>query len=164
MKMKKILLRLSCLCVLSSGTLFLRAGDLEQALVLQLRDGSRVVYFLETRPKVTFEDGRLVLSASGMEAGYPLDQVRKYTFEMADPTSVSVPGMVGTGGVQVTANGVYFTGLRVGTGVSVYTADGRKVSEVRAEADGGCRVSLQALPKGIYVIRNGVSTLKIMKK
>lgn len=97
MRMKKILLRLSCLCVLSSGTLFLRAGDLEQALVLQLSDGSRVVYFLETRPKVTFEDGRLVLSASGMEASYPLDQVRKYTFEMADPTSVPVPGIAGTG-------------------------------------------------------------------
>lgn len=139
------------------------AEDLKQALMLELTDGSRVAYYLETRPKVSFSGTDLVLSASDVEVSYPFDKVRKYTFEMADPSSVSSPSGDGSS-VQVLAEGVRFSGLPAGSEVAVYTADGRKVSSLRADADGGCRVSLSTMPTGVYVISYGMCNLKMMKR
>lgn len=139
------------------------AEDLKQALMLELTDGSRVAYYLETRPKVSFSGTDLVLSASDVEVSYPFDKVRKYTFEMADPSSVSSPSGDGSS-VQVLAEGVRFSGLPAGSEVTVYTADGRKVSSLRADADGGCRVFLATMPAGVYVISYGKCNLKMMKR
>lgn len=139
------------------------AEDLKQALMLELMDGSRVAYYLETRPKVSFNGTDLVLSASDVEVSYPFDKVRKYTFEMADPSSVSSPSGDGSS-VQVLAESVRFSGLPAGSEVTVYTADGRKVSLLRADADGGCRVSLATMPAGVYVISYGKCNLKMMKR
>ena len=139
------------------------AEDLKQALMLELTDGSRVAYYLETRPKVSFSGTDLVLSASDVEVSYPFDKVRKYTFELADPSSVSSPSGDGTS-VQVLAESVRFSGLPAGSEVTVYTADGRKVSSLRAYADGSCRVSLATMPAGVYVISYGKCNLKMMKR
>ena len=139
------------------------AENLKQALMLELTDGSRVAYYLETRPKVSFSGTDLVLSASDVEVSYPFDKVRKYTFEMADPSSVSSPSGDGSS-VQVLAEGVRFSGLPAGSEVTVYTVDGRKVSSLRADANGGCRVSLATMPTGVYVISYGKCNLKMMKR
>ena len=156
-------LRLFSLCVILTCARFSHAEDLKQALMLELMDGSRVAYYLETRPKVSFSGTDLVLSASDVEVSYPFDKVRKYTFEMADPSSVSSPSGDGAS-VQVLAEGVRFSGLPAGSEVTVYTADGRKVSSLRADTDGGCRVSLATMPTGVYVISYGKCNLKMMKR
>lgn len=156
-------LRLFSLCVILTGARSSHAEDLKQALMLELTDGSCVAYYLETRPKVSFNGTDLVLSASDVEVSYPFDKVRKYTFEMADPSSVSSPSGDGSS-VQVLAEGVRFSGLPAGSEVAVYTADGRKVSSLRADADGSCRVSLSTMPAGVYVISYGKCNLKMMKR
>ena len=153
-------LRLFSLCVILTCARFSHAEDLKQALMLELTDGSRVAYYLETRPKVSFSGTDLVLSASDVEVSYPFDKVRKYTFEMADPSSVSSPSGDGSS-VQVLAESVRFS---AGSEVTVYTADGRKVSSLRADADGSCRVSLATMPAGVYVISYGKCNLKMMKR
>ena len=141
-------LRLFSLCVILTCARFSHAEDLKQALMLELMDGSRVAYYLETRPKVSFSGTDLVLSASDVEVSYPFDKVPS-----GDGTSV-----------QVLAESVRFSGLPAGSEVTVYTADGRKVSSLRADADGSCRVSLATMPTGVYVISYGKCNLKMMKR
>ena len=135
----------------------------KQALMLELRDGSRVAYYLESRPKVTFSGSDLCLSTFDVEVSYPFSEVRKYTFEMADPSSVSAHSG-GSSAVRVLSDGVQFSGLSSGAEVSVYAADGRRVLVRRAGSDGNCSVSLAIMPAGVYVIQYGKSNLKIMKR
>lgn len=156
-------LRLLSLSLILTGAQIGLADEAKQALMLELRDGSRVAYYLESRPKVTFSGSDLCLSTFDVEVSYPFDEVRKYTFEMADPTSVSAPSG-GSSAVQVHSDGVRFSGLSSGAEVSVYAADGRRVLVRRAGSDGSCSVSLETMPAGVYVIQYGKSNLKMMKR
>ena len=139
------------------------ADEAKQVLMLELRDGSRVAYYLESRPKVTFSGSDLCLSTFDVEVSYPFDEVHKYTFEIVDPTAVSAPSG-GSSAVQVHSDGVRFSGLSSGAEVSVYAADGRRVLVRRAGSDGSCSVSLEAMPAGVYVIQYGKSNLKMMRR
>ena len=47
-------LRLLSLSLVLTGAQIGLADEAKQALMLELRDGSRVAYYLESRPKVTF--------------------------------------------------------------------------------------------------------------
>lgn len=156
-------LRLLSLSLFLSGAKICLADETKQILMLELRDGSRVAYYLESCPKVTFSGSDLCLSTFDVKVNYPFDEVRKYTFEMADPSSVSAPSS-GSSVVQVHSDGVRFSGLSSSVEVSVYAADGRRVLVRRAGSDGNCSVSLETMPAGVYVIQYGKSNLKMMKR
>lgn len=156
-------LRLLSLFLVLIGAQISLADEAKQVLMLELRDGSRVAYYLESHPKVTFSGSDLCLSTFDVEVSYPFDEVRKYTFEMANPTAVSAPSG-GSSAVQVHSDGVRFSGLSSGAEVSVYAANGRRVLVRRAGSDGSCSVSLEAMPAGVYVIQYGKSNLKMMKR
>lgn len=156
-------LRLLSLSLALSASQIGLADEAKQALMLELRDGSRVAYYLESRPKVTFSDSDFCLSTFDVEVSYPFDEVHKYTFEMADPTAVSAPSGASSA-VQVHSDGVRFFGLFSGEEVSVYAADGRRVLVRLVGSDGSCSVSLETMPAGVYVIQYGKSNLKMMKR
>lgn len=134
-------LRLFSLCVILTCARSSHAEDLKQALMLELTDGSSVAYYLETRPRSASAVPTLVLSASDVEVSYPFDKVRKYTFEMADPSSVSSPSGDGSS-VQVLAESVRFSGLPARIGSSgLY---GRRQKSLFAPC--GCRRQLPCIP------------------
>ena len=139
------------------------ADEAKQTLMLELRDGSRVAYYLESRPKVTFSGSNLCLSTFDVEVSYPFDEVCKYTFEMINPSSVSAPSN-GSSAVQVNSNGVQFFGLSSDAEVSVYTADGRRILMRCADSNGNCSVSFEMMQTGVYVIQYEKSSLKITKR
>lgn len=139
------------------------ADDGKQALMLELKNGSRVAYYLDSRPKISFSASELLLSAFDVEVSYPFDEVLRYTFEESYATSVS-NSMEKPVAVQIHEDEVSFSNLAPDTNVFVYTVDGRNVSTLRIGKSGNCRVSLENMPVGIYVIQYGKFNVKVVKK
>ena len=50
-------------------------------LVVWLKNGEKVYYNLEERPKTTFSGGKVVITTSKLEVNYPLEQLLRYTYE-----------------------------------------------------------------------------------
>ncbi len=139
------------------------ADEEEQALVLHLKDGSQVTYFLSSRPKLSFDAGMLKLATSQVEVSYPVTNLKRYTFEMKDLTAIVGVGNTGQM-IRIEDNEVRFSGFASGELLEVYAADGRKVASSSVGANGNAIVSLQDLPAGVYMVHHGLTTYKIVKK
>ncbi len=148
----------ACLALSASA-----ADENKQALVLTLKNGETVAWFLETQPKVSFSASELLLEAESTTVTYPLEEVGNYTFAMRTTGIHSIEkGTQGT--VSVTQSEVRFAGMQAGTVASVYSADGRRLQTVSIASDGTAVISLAALSAGTYIINYGVSTCKILKQ
>ena len=128
----------------------------EASLVVHRKSGGLVEYAFSEQPIVTYEGDYLIIS-SGMinlegtgEASvwYPLDDVRKFTI-----------GEVSENVTRITApkNEKAHPTL-------IYTLDGKLVRALQPAADGTTSASLDGLPAGTYVIKNGSLTYKAAKK
>lgn len=143
------------------GSMLAFGDDLKPALMLQFQDGAQIAYFLETRPVLSFENQNLHVVSGNVIMDYPIIQVKKHTFKQVRPTSVTD---LHFGVVRIEGNKVFFSGFTSGQKIMAYASDGRQVAALEIRSDGNGELSLQAFPAGLYVIRYGVSTLKMMKK
>ncbi len=138
------------------------ADEEKQALVLTLKNGETVSWFLEKRPKVSYSVSELLMEANGTTVTYPFEEVDRCTFAMLATGIASPINKQGT--VSVTQNELRFYGMKPGTVASVYSADGRKLQSVSIASDGTAVISLANLSAGTYIINYGVSTCKILKQ
>ncbi len=134
------------------------------ALVLTLKNGETVAWFLEKQPEVSFTADELQMTVDGTTIAHPLEDVDKYTFSVLSVTGINSAEADKQGAVSLTQNEVRLAGMQPGTTVSVHAADGRTLQTATIAADGSATVSLAGLTAGTYIINYGVSTAKILKK
>ena len=112
----------------------LSAADPVKMVVWQT-DGNQTVLPLTDKPKVTCSDTVVVIKTDCVEVNYPLKKLRKFTFEI--PTSVHM--------LQAAPQER-----------AVYDINGRLVTQ---EFD-----TFDDLPSGIYIVRDGSVTYKVMRR
>ena len=90
--------------------------------------------------------------------------MQRYTYE--DVVYLGIDLQPGERRVQVNQEGneITFRGLPVGTTASVYSLDGLLVGQVKATDSQPLTISLQNRPDGVYIVKAGTETIKVMKK
>lgn len=117
----------------------------QNTLNVHQKSGGVVSYSFSEKPVVTYTEDGIHLVTNSVEVDYPLSNLEKFTFE--DSTSPS--GIIRTEGGR--------------SDVQIYSVGGLLVKTVKA-SEGTTTFSTEDLPAGIYVIKNGKSTYKIIKK
>lgn len=111
---------------------------------------------LATVQKITFENGNVVVLTTDGPVTFPVTQMEKLFFAS---TPTAIDELKGQTGSLAFVNGV----VKVqGSGVlRVYSISGNllRLANVRGTAN----VSLESLPRGIYIIKMGNETIKIQK-
>lgn len=147
--------RLLSLLLLSSMLTGLQA----KSLVLSLKDGTLVYYYLEGEksPVMTWDgEGSIVVNADE----YAISGIKHfYISDDDDPNAIaSMPAS------QASFRGGWLTTTApVDAPVGVYTTDGKHVDTAVSRDGHSVRINLNALPKGIYVVAVGKSTFKVSK-
>ena len=133
-------------------------------LVVWLKSGEKVVYELAEAPVTTFSGSQLIIRTNKVSAQYDRNKVQRYTYE--DVVYLGIDLQPGERRVQVNQEGdeVTFRGLPVGTTASVYSLDGLLVGQVKATDNQPLTISLQNRPDGVYIVKAGTETIKVMKK
>lgn len=133
--------------LLALASLFLGAASAfaQNTLNVHQKSGGVVSYSFSEKPVVTYTEDGVHLVTNSMEVDYPLSNLEKFTFE--DSTSPS--GIIRTEGGS--------------SDVQIYSVGGTFVKTIKAN-EGTTTFSTEDLPAGIYVIKNGKSTYKIIKK
>ena len=120
----------------------------ETALIVHQKSGGTVEYSFSEKPVVTYNEGYLVISGMWASVMYPLENLQKFTFgEVTDQvTRITAPANTAP---QTTY---------------IYNVSGMLMRTLEPSDNGSTSASLEGLPTGTYIIKNGKTTYKVLKK
>lgn len=124
------------------------ASQAATALIVHQKDGSTVEYAFSEKPVVTYRNGYLIISAAEASVEYPMANLQKFTFgEVSDMVTRVKPAK------DVKPQPT-----------QIYNVSGILVRTLQPVEDGTTPASVDGLPTGTYIIKNGSTTYKILKK
>lgn len=158
MNYKKTLLSIALLLVsLAAG------ADTVTSLVVLMKNGNTSTFELATKPQVTFDATNLMIHSEKEDVSIPLTDIVRYWFKISDASGITEKD-VDKSAIDYKGGTLVLSGLKAGTEVHVYAADGREVQAMTARHDGTFRLSLSQLPTGVYIVKMNSTTYKIMKR
>ena len=132
-------------------------------LVVETKDHVKTTYMLSDKPQVTFEGNNLHIVSEKADATYNLLDILNFTYETQSVTGVSElreePATIDYNNGELVVSG-----LKANNAVSIYAMDGKLVQQQTASRGGTFRLSLSSLPQGVYIVKVGNITYKIMKR
>lgn len=133
-----------------------------QRLVVWMKSGERVLYDLQELPRTTFANENLIIATSTVSASYPLSQVLRYTYELSASDIKSIK----ENDVCVSQKGsdLIFENLESDAVIRVYSLDGTLLDTEKSVSEQKTTVSLAGQPTGVYLIKVGIITYKILKQ
>lgn len=123
----------------------------EPALQLELTNGKTVTYALSQRPTVTFSGSDMNIATSQASASYARAEVANMKFVKIDLSAVK---NVATDQLLRYADGIFEA---PGLDITVYSLAGNAV------AQGHDSVSLAGIASGVYIVKAGDQSVKIIK-
>ncbi len=128
-------------------------------IVIKQKGGNETILKLSLNPIITFVGENMVVTSDVIQISIPIDDIGGY---------VVSDGTTGIGPVttqpQYTRGHVIFSGIAVGSPVYVHTLEGKVVGKQTADASGNADISMENLPKGIYIISSQNNTIKVINK
>lgn len=157
MKKKLLLVLLSLFCLSAM------ADEPKTQLVVWAKDGTKVSYALAEKPKVTFTETDLVITAQGVEVNYLLENMSHFTY--ADMTTTAITDLK-TGGLFLKFDGesLLFPTLKANSTVAIYSLSGALVFKQTVVQGGEYAFPLSNLNIGSYFVNVNGLTYKIVKR
>ena len=157
MKAKLLALLLSFTCLSAM------ADEPKTQLVVWAKDGTQVAYALAEKPKVTFTETDLVITANGVEVNYSLDNMARFTYE--DNTTTAITNLqTGKASVKLDGESLLFLALKANSIISLYSLNGTLVFKKTIRRAGDYSFPLSGLNNGVYVVTVNGLTYKIVKR
>ena len=129
-----------------------------------LKSGEKVVYELADAPVTTFSGSQLIIRTNKAIIPYERRNVLRYTFE--DVVTKGIELMPGERRVEMNREGdeITFRGLQVGSTARIYAVNGTLVEQRKVTDSQPLTLSLKNRPNGVYIVKAGTETIKVMKR
>lgn len=162
MKRSRIIAVLTALLI---GTACLHAQEgMGPRLIVWLKSGDKVSYDLIDAPVTTFSGTKLMIQTNKVTASYERQDVLRYTYEDLGETGIGL--LPGERRVEMNREGdeITFRGLQVGSTTRIYAVNGILVEQCTVTDGQPFTVSLKNRPNGVYIVKAGTETIKVMKR
>lgn len=133
----------------------------QQALVVEMRNGEKASFAFADSPTLRFVGDSLVVNTHMYEIKYAADKVQRYTFGTSETEGISQPAIDGK---VVNGDNLTLNLGEAGATAIVYAADGMAVASSTANEQGTATISLSDLPAGVYIVKSGETSTKILKR
>ena len=129
-----------------------------------LKSGEKVIYELADVPITTFSGSQLIIRTNKVTIPYERKNVLRYTYE--DVVTKGVELMPGERCVEMNRDGdeIVFRGLQVGGTASIYAVNGTLIEQCEVTDSRPLTISLKNRPNGVYIVKAGTETIKVMKR
>jgi hypothetical protein len=133
-------------------------------LVVWLKSGNKVTYELADAPVTTFSGSQLIIRTNKVTISYERKNVLRYTYE--DVVTKGIELMPGERRVEINRDGdeIVFRGLQVGGTASIYAVNGTLIEQCEVTDSRPLTISLKNRPNGVYIVKAGTETIKVMKR
>ena len=130
-------------------------------------EGGYVSFPLEERPRIVvdYEKSLVRCITRAQEVEFSLNEVHKYTLSYtSENAAVEEVAAEEEGTFSRNSGSLEFENYKPGTIISVYLINGMMVTSQKVDNDGRLSISMLDWEKGIYLIKAGSVTYKIIKK
>lgn len=155
--MKKILLTATLMAFITSWSFA------EPQLKVWKKDKSTVLIALAEKPVTTFSDNKLVIKTSSATVEYPLADIQRYTYEGVE-TGIESIDSDNSVLVKQEKNKLLLANLKAGAEVRLYNSSGSLLQIVKSNGTDPVVISLSSRPQGVYIVKSGNETIKLMKR
>lgn len=133
-------------------------------LVVWLKSGDKVGYDLVDVPVITFSGSKFIISTNKVNIPYERKDVLRYTFEYTEETGIDLSP--GERRVEINREGdeLIFRGLQIGGTASIYAINGTLIEQRKVTDSLPLTISLKNRPNGVYIVKAGTETIKVMKR
>lgn len=156
---RKLLYIVALLLAVVVSTGQARASDDEQYILFVTPTGV-VKVVLSENPVITIANDNLVITTEEKTVEVPVAEISGYTYH--DPAITGIRIVEAT--QRQVGGAVSFEKLAPGTAVAIYSTSGEQLSSTNASNDGTAELDMQRLPKGIYIIKAGKTSIKVTNK
>lgn len=150
-KIAMLLLLILCFC---SNVAF------SQKMIIWKKDGEKILYDLNLHPKTRFSSDKLIIDTSFGSEIYPLAEIVKYTY---DDVLTNIKFVSNNVKVKCLDGQIVVTGLKNGEDILVYSLDGKCLGKVIAHSS-VLKIPLPGQPSGMYIVKIGDITYKVLKQ
>ena len=151
------------LLLLASYVVPMWAQQTGPQLVVWQKSGEKVYYQLGDLPETTFENGLLVIKCQGQTAvQYQLENILRYTYENVASVIDLQPNERSVS-INRQGDAVTLQNLPAGTAVILYAANGAEVATAVAQSGQPLTISVGQRPAGVYLVKVGSQTIKLLK-
>lgn len=140
------------------------AQGVSKRLVLWQKSGEKVYFDLNDMPETTFENGMLVIKTNNASVQYHLENILRYTFEGTGNTGINLQPSERSISISQTGDEVTMRNLSEGTTVTVYAANGTLLEQRTVSGRSPFTLSVAQRPAGVYIVKAGSETIKLMKR
>ena len=133
-------------------------------LVVNTTDGRKLVYPLDQKPKVIFSDTGLILTTSSTEIVLPRENVTTFSYDRIPIAGIDAPATDLCSAQFLTDGTLYVTGCEPGAPVNVFSVEGVLLYSVIADDSGSASIAAKNLGTGIYLVKAGDMSYKILKR
>ncbi len=133
-----------------------------------LTNGEKTSFTFASKPIITISKDEITISASNVSSiVYDRTDVQRFYFEENIETNINnIPTNAATYPVFSYTNGmVKVSGLAVGEQVVIYSLNGSKMNNTKADYSGYACIDINNIPAGAYIISIGNSlSFKVLKR
>ena len=140
------------------------AQGVTKRLVLWQKSGEKVYFDLNDMPETTFENGMLVIKTNNASVQYHLENILRYTFEGTGNTGINLQPSERSISISQNGDEVTMRNLSEGTTVSIYAANGTLLEQRTVSGRSPFTLSVAQHPAGVYIVKAGNETIKLMKQ
>ena len=140
--------------------------DNATCLVVKLQDGGENIFFLGESPKLMNFADSLAVIYKNQQLNFALKDIKDYHFEERNPAGIKQTENSSTkqGQTDFTQGIANFTQYPVGSRITVFTLEGRRVAVVEIGKDGTAQLDMRNKPAGVYIVNTGKQSFKWLKK
>lgn len=157
--MKKIFLLLALIFV----SFKMMAQENKTQLIVWAKDGTKVAYLLSEKPKISFTETDLVITANDLEVNYALENMARFTYESNGNTAIrnleSDKALF-----KFEGESLLFPALKANSSIAIYALNGTLVLKKTIRQNGEYAFPLSNLNAGVYLVSVNGLIYKIVKR
>jgi hypothetical protein len=135
-----------------------------QRLIVWLKSGDKVSYDLADVPVTTFSGSKLIIQTNKVTIPYERKDVLRYTYEDIEETGIDLSPSERRVEINREGDEITFRGLQVGGIASIYAINGILIEQRKVTDTLPLTISLKNRPNGVYIVKAGTETIKVMKR
>jgi hypothetical protein len=140
------------------------AENVTKRLVLWQKSGEKVYFELNDMPEITFENGLLVIKTNNATVQYQMENVLRYTFEGVNNTGIDLLPSERSVIISKEGDTVTLRNLGEGTTVTIYAVNGTLLETRQVKGGQPLTLSVAQRPAGMYIVKAGSETIKLLKR
>lgn len=134
----------------------------QNVVAIYQMDGQKALFAFADQPEVTYTTTDLVLTTTKTTVQYPISQLKKIQFEMAEMPE-GIDELEEDKRFSFRDGSIVIEGGVPNSLVTIYTVSGALTAQYRLDGNGNAVISTQGLRGNTYIFANGSITFKFMQ-